>query len=40
MEHNAASRKVVGSNPDEVVDFFSLYLILPASLWLWGLLSL
>jgi hypothetical protein len=32
------SRKVAGSNPDEV-DFFN-YLILPAALWPWGRLSL
>jgi hypothetical protein len=26
--------------PDEVIDFFSIYLILPAASWSWGLLSL
>jgi hypothetical protein len=33
--------KVAGSNPCEVIGFFFLiYLILPDSLWSWGLLSL
>jgi hypothetical protein len=33
-------RKVTVSSPDEVIDFFSIYLILPIALWPWGLLSL
>jgi hypothetical protein len=37
--HYAVSRKVAGYSPDEV-DFFSIYLILPAALWRWGRLSL
>jgi hypothetical protein len=32
LRHDAASRKVAGSIPDEVIDFFSIYLILPAAL--------
>jgi hypothetical protein len=31
--------QVVRSSPDEM-DFLSIYLILPAALWLWGRLSL
>jgi hypothetical protein len=30
----------MGSIPGEVMDFFSIYLILPAAQWSWGLLSL
>jgi hypothetical protein len=30
--HHSTSRKVAGSIPDEVIGFFSLYLILPAAL--------
>jgi hypothetical protein len=30
----------VSSNPDKVFKFLSLYLILSAALWPWGLLSL
>jgi hypothetical protein len=30
--HFATSRKVVGSTPDEVNEFFSIYLILPVAL--------
>jgi hypothetical protein len=36
--HYVRSRKVTGLKPDEV--YFSIYLILPAALWPWGLLSL
>jgi hypothetical protein len=33
LRHYAASRKVAGSRPDEVIEFFfSIYLILPAAL--------
>jgi hypothetical protein len=39
IKHNATSRKVADSSPD-VVDFFSIYLILPAALWPWGRISL
>jgi hypothetical protein len=35
----ATIRKIAGSSPDEV-DFFSMYVILPAALWPWGRLSL
>jgi hypothetical protein len=30
--HYAASRKVMGSSPDEIVEFLLMYLILPAAL--------
>jgi hypothetical protein len=32
LRHYATSRKVMGSTPDEVFGFLSLYLILPAAL--------
>jgi hypothetical protein len=31
MRRYAASRKIAGSNPDEVIEFLSVYLILPAT---------
>jgi hypothetical protein len=33
-------RKIAGSIPDKVIGFFSIDLILPAAIWLWGRLSL
>jgi hypothetical protein len=33
--HYPTNRKVTGSNPDEVIGFLSIYLILPAALWRW-----
>jgi hypothetical protein len=39
LRHYATGRKAEGSIPDELIDF-SIYLILPAILLLWGLLSL
>jgi hypothetical protein len=36
----ATRRKVAGSRPDEMNEFFLFYLILQASLGRWGLLSL
>jgi hypothetical protein len=32
LRHYVTSRKVTGSRPDEVNDFFSIYLIVPAAL--------
>jgi hypothetical protein len=32
LKHYATSQKVAGSNPEEVIEFFSIYLILPAAL--------
>jgi hypothetical protein len=32
LKNYATSRKVAGSSPDEVIDFSSIYLILPAAL--------
>jgi hypothetical protein len=40
LRHCAISRKAAGSIPDEVFFGFFIDLILPAALWLWGLLSL
>jgi hypothetical protein len=34
------SSEVSGSIPDEVIERFSIYVILPAALWLWGLIIL
>jgi hypothetical protein len=39
LRRYATIRKVVGSSPNEVNMFFSIYLILPAALWTWDLLS-
>jgi hypothetical protein len=38
--HCATSRKVAGSIPDGVIGFFSIDIILPATLWPWSRLSL
>jgi hypothetical protein len=40
LRHCATSWKVAGSVPDEVIEFFSIYIILSAALWPWGRLSL
>jgi hypothetical protein len=33
LRHYATSRKIAGSNLDEVIEFFSIHLILPVALW-------
>jgi hypothetical protein len=40
MRHYNTIRKVAGSAPDEVTDFRSVHVILPAAPWLRGLLGL
>jgi hypothetical protein len=34
FRHYATNRQVTGPVPDEVIGFFSIYLILPVALWL------
>jgi hypothetical protein len=34
------AKKIAGSIPDEVIEFNSMHLILPATTWPWSLLSL
>jgi hypothetical protein len=38
--HNVTSQKATGSIPDEVVELFSIYVILPATLCIWDRLNL
>jgi hypothetical protein len=33
LRHYTKSRKVTGSIPDEVIEIFSIFLILPAAIW-------
>jgi hypothetical protein len=40
LRYYARSRKVAGLIPDEVIEFFSIYLILPAEILHWGRLSI
>jgi hypothetical protein len=40
LKHYATSRKVAGSGPSGVIEFFSIYLTLQDALWPWRLLNL